>query len=323
MAWTRVVRALLNDAAAFSEDDAYLLLAAALDDGIGALELGAMLAILHARGVTLPQLLGFGRALNERHFRLTAPPASVRPVVFSSQAGTHNEPNLLPLLAIILQRLGVPVLMHGALNGGGGTATAYVLRELGIMPCGNLGQAEMRLHDRKLAFVPTAALAPGLADLLALRSRLGFDDLAQLLAKLLNPFDGEALLVVAPSVDGERGLLREFLRLYDCNALLLDGTEGEAFANPRHRPELEYIRAGTADLLFAAEPGPIRKLAALPSADAASTARWIRRVIDGDVPLPMPLVNQLACCLYGAGYTDDLNQAKAIIAVETGSLTTA
>jgi hypothetical protein len=38
------------------------------------------------------------------------------------------------------------------------------------------------------------------------------------------------------------------------------------------------------------------------------------------VPLPLPLVNQIACCLYGAGYTQDLNQAKAIAAVETGSL---
>jgi hypothetical protein len=31
-------------------------------------------------------------------------------------------------------------------------------------------------------------------------------------------------------------------------------------------------------------------------------------------------VNQIACCLYGAGYTADMNQAKAIAAVQTGSL---
>lgn len=324
MSWARAVRKLLDDASdvdPFSEHDAYQLLAAMLDDGIETLEQGAVLALLQARGVTLPQLLGFCRALSERRFRLAVPPAPVRPVVFSSHAGTHDEPNLLPLLALVLQRLGVPVLLHGALNGGGRIATAHVLRELGVMPCAHLAQVQMALDERKLAFAPTAVLAPGLADLLALKSRLGFDDLAQLLAKLLNPFDGEALLVVAAGLDGERGLLREFLRAYDCNALLLDGTEGEAFANPRRRPELEYVRAGTADLLFEAEAGPIRHLGALPSGgDAASTARWIRRALDGEAPLPLPLVNQLACCLYGAGYTDDLNQAKAIVAVETGSL---
>lgn len=328
MNWARAVRKLLDDASGddpFSEHDAYQLLAAMLDDGIEALELGAALALLQARGVTLPQLLGSCRAMDERRFRLAAPSASsVRPVVFSSYAGTHEEPNLLPLLTLVLQRLGVPVLVHGSLNGGGRIATAHVLRELGVMPCVNLTQAQRALDEHKLAFVPTAVLAPGLADLLALKSRLGFDDFAQLLAKLLNPFDGEALLVVAAGLDGERNLMREFLRAYECNALLLEGTEGEAFANPRRRPQLEHISAGAVDVLFEAEAGPIRHLGALPSAgDAASTAHWIRRALDGGVPLPLPLVNELACCLYGSGYTDDLNQAKAIVAVETGSLVAA
>ena len=324
MGWARVVRELSDHAGsddALAEGDAYQLLAAMLDDGIEALELGAVLALLQARGVTLAQLLGFYRALNERCFRLARPPALVRPVVFSSHAGTHEEPNLLPLLALALPRLGVPVLVHGALNGDGRVATAHVLRELGVMPCASLTQVETRLDEHKLAFVPTAVLAPGLADLLALKSRLGFNDLAQLLAKLLNPFEGEALLAVAVGTVRERCLLREFLCACDCNALVLEGTEGEAFANPRCRPELEYVHAGTADLLFEAEAGQFQSAAAAPSsADSASTARWIRRVLDGEAPLPLPLVNQLACFLYGAGYTDDLNQAKAIVAVETGSL---
>jgi hypothetical protein len=34
----------------------------------------------------------------------------------------------------------------------------------------------------------------------------------------------------------------------------------------------------------------------------------------------MPIVNEIACCLYGAGLTEDLNQAKAIVAVEMHSL---
>jgi hypothetical protein len=41
--------------------------------------------------------------------------------------------------------------------------------------------------------------------------------------------------------------------------------------------------------------------------------------MDGAMPLPMPIVNEVACCLYGAGLTADLNQAKAIAAVETHS----
>lgn len=326
MSLASLIRKLLDEGAgdSFSERDAYQLFAAVLDDGIETLELGAVMTLLEARGVTFSQLLGFGSALNERRFCIAAPVALVRPVVLSSHAGTLAEPNLLPLLALVLQRLGVPVLVHGALNGDGRVATAHVLRELGVMPCASLTQVQMRLDEQKLAFVPTAVLAPGLADLLALKSRLGFDGLARLLAQLLNPFEGVALLVVAANSAKERRLLKEFLCACDCNALLLEGTEGEAFANPRRRPELEYIHAGTADLLFEAEAGQFQSAAASPSpADPASTARWIRRVLDGEAPLPLPLVNQLACFLYGAGYTDDLNQAKAIVAVETGSLVAA
>ena len=324
MSWAKFAKKLVEGVpsnAALSERDAYLMLGAMLDGGMEALELGALLALFQMRGVTLSQLPGFFRALNERGLRLAMPPAPVRPVVFASHAGTRDEPNLLPLLALALRRFGVPVLVHGALNGDGRVATAHVLRELGVMPCASLTQAETALDQHKLAFVPTAVLAPGMADLLALKSRLGFNDFAQLLTKLLNPFNGEALLAIAADSTEERRLLREFLCAGDFNALLLAGTEGEAFANPRCRPELEYIHAGTTELLFEAEAVPFQSPAVSPPpTDPASTARWIQRVLDGETPLPLPLVNQLACFLYGAGYTDDLNQAKAIVAVETGSL---
>jgi anthranilate phosphoribosyltransferase len=60
-----------------------------------------------------------------------------------------------------------------------------------------------------------------------------------------------------------------------------------------------------------------------PSPDPSATALWIRRALSGKVPLPLPLINQLACCLYATGYTADMNQAKALVAVEAGSLVAA
>jgi anthranilate phosphoribosyltransferase len=46
-------------------------------------------------------------------------------------------------------------------------------------------------------------------------------------------------------------------------------------------------------------------------------------VLDGHSPLPQPLANQLACCLYASGYADDFNQAKAIVAVEANGVAVA
>jgi anthranilate phosphoribosyltransferase len=307
------------------EREARELLAVMLDAGMGDLELGAVLALLEAKPVTFSELLGYSTALAARCSRLAAPSGRARPVVFACYHGVRDQLHLLPLVALVLQRLGVPVLVHGALDGGGGVAAAYVFRELGAYPCASLTLAQARLDADRLAFVPTAVLAPGLAELLSLKGRLGFGGFPRALATLLAPFDSGALHVAAAHGALGSGLLREYFAASGSTALLLEGTEGEAFADPRRRPRLEYIgAAGELSVLFEAEAAALKPPATLPLAvDAQSAAAWIRRAMAGETPLPSPLVNQIACCLYGAGHTDDMNQAKAIVAVETGSLAAA
>ncbi len=46
---------------------------------------------------------------------------------------------------------------------------------------------------------------------------------------------------------------------------------------------------------------------------ASGTGAWIVQVMREH--LPLPIRNQLAVCLYAAGYTADLNQARAITAI--------
>lgn len=300
------------------------VLAAMLDGGVAELELGALLTLLEHKPVTLAELSGYCAALAARCSRMKPPPGLAQPVVFHCYHGVRNQPHLLPLVALILQRLGVPVLAHGALDGAGGVAAASVFRELGVIPCASLAQAQARIEEHKLAFVPAAVLAPGLAGLLALKGRLGFGEFTRSLAKLMKPFESEALHVIGTDSVTGGALLREYLAAGGWRALLLDGVEGEAFADARSRPRLTYVAGHESQVLFEAEAATIRHAAALPATiDARAVAAWIRRAMAGEVPLPLPLVNQAACCLYGAGYTDDINQAKAIVAIETGSLAAA
>ena len=82
--------------------------------------------------------------------------------------------------------------------------------------------------------------------------------------------------------------------------------------------------AVSADTLFAAEYESLRAAPDLPAAvDAATSAQWIRGVLDRQIPLPKPIADQLACCLHASGYAEDLNQAKAFVAVEAYNLTLA
>jgi anthranilate phosphoribosyltransferase len=307
-----------------SEHDAGLLFGAMLDGGVPELELGALLVALQVRPVSLAELSGYTGAINERLFRLTPPPAKALPVVLPSYGGARDEPNLLPLLALLLQRFNVPVVVHGMLNGDGSIASAYVFRELGIMPCASLAQAQAALAKPGIAFVPTAVLAPGLADLLALRGRLGVRSIAHTVARLMDPFESDALRVVGVAQGVSLDLMRDFLLASGARALLLPATHGEPYADPLNRPRIEHLFEGEAQVLFEAETAVMKKIATLPeSANAAATAAWIRRALAGETPVPLPVVNQLATCLFAAGYTSDMNQAKAIVAVETGSLAAA
>lgn len=308
-------------------EDAQQLFAAMLDGGVPDLELGAILLALRVKTESVPELLGFAQAAAERVHHLQAPAGEVRPVVIASYSGARRQPNLTPLVALLLQRMGLPVLVHGTLEGQGRVASAYIFRELGILPCVTLGQAQTAMDKDKLAFVPTAVLAPGLATLLSLRSRLGVRNSAHTVAKLIDPFaggGGAALKLVSVTHPEVLLKLHEYFIATGDTALLMRGTEGEPYANPRRRPKIEFFRDGAGQVLFEQEHTPADQLAQLElNIEAKATAEYIRKVMSGSAHLPLPIVNLLACCLYGAGYTTDFNQAKAIVAVETRSVAAA
>ena len=309
-----------------SQEDARQLMGAMLDGGVPDLEFGALLIALRMKGETLDELLGFEQAVNARLYKLAAPSAGPRPVVIPSYNGARHHPNLTPLIALWLRQFGVPVLVHGEMEGHGRVTSMQVLRALDILPCTTLAQVETRLANERLAYVPTSVFSPGLAAQLSARNRLGVRNSAHTLVKLIDPFEGEDtnLRLISFSHPEEQVLLADFLAATGGNALLMRGTEGEPYANPMRRPELVFFEDGAPRVLFEAESGPIKSLPALPdTCDAASTAAWIKRVLAREAPAPLPLVNQLACCLYASGYSQDFNQAKAIAAVEIGSLAAA
>lgn len=304
-----------------SLDEACALFGAMLDGGVPDFELGALLIALRAKGECAEEIEGAAAALAKR---TNALPCQIDkpPVILPSYGVSRQFANLTPLLALLLQRFGVPVLIHGELDSHGGVGTAYVLRELGVMPAASVSRAELALLQDGIAFVPIGVLSPGIAQLLVLRNRIGLRHIAHQVVKLLIPMpQTAALTLISATLPAYLQNFRTICSRQRRQALILLGTEGEPFADPRRRPEIELSRDGKLEMLFGAETASFTPPAPPPAAsDASATARWIRSVLAGQVPVPVPLVNQLACCLYGVGYAKDMNQAKAIAAVETGSL---
>ncbi len=298
-------------------EEAEQLYAAILDGGVPDLELGAIMLALRMKGESRDEMSGFLRAVDSRIHALDRPAVEARPIVLPSYNGARKGANLTPLLALMLQRFGVPVLVHGLLEGFGRVSSGRVLRELGVMPASTLGQVQLSLEKEGLAFAPLSILCPGLSDQLALRARLGLRNCAHSLVKMLDPFRGEGVLIAAATHPPYLDLMRDLLLEKNQEALLLRATEGEPFANPKRRPKIEHIRAGVCTTLFEAEHDSIKSLPHLPEeADARTTAQWTARVLDGRLPLPLPLANQLVCCLHASGYARNFNEAKALVAVE-------
>ncbi len=298
-------------------DEARQLYGAMLDGGVPELELGAITVALRLKGESVEEMLGFLAALNERHYALQRPVGRLRPVVIPSYNGARKGINLTPLLALLLKRYGIPVLVHGLIEGYGRVTSAQIFREFGLMPSASILQAQQMLDESSLAFVPLSAISPGLNSLLLLRSRLGLRNSAHSLVKMLDPFRGEGLMLAAATHPDYLEMMRAVISAQGGHALLARATEGEPYANPKRRPRIEYLHEGGCDVLFEAEHDSLKTLPNLPeSCDAKTSADWVRRVLEGEMALPSPIANQLACCLYASGYADDFNQAKAIVAVE-------
>ncbi len=297
---------------------AQALFAAMLDGEVPDLERGAILVAMRIKGESLAESLGFLDALGARAARVAAPGDRPRPVVLASYNGARRGPNLTPLVALLLARYGVPVLVHGlagagSLDAGGGdddapddasygrVTSARILNELGVPPSPTVIDAEARLRRSGVAYLPTSVLSPGLARLLATRERLGVRSSAHNVVKLLDPFGGAAVRVVSVSHPDYLDRMREVLAATAADAMLLRGTEGEPFANPKRCPRIELFLRGELARCTEAEEGAIEAVPALPDgSDAQATAEWIGEALAGSQAVPAPIVQQLGCLLEAA-----------------------
>jgi len=277
-----------------SVEQAEALFGDMMDGRVPDLELGAIILSMRIKAESLDELLGFQRAMDARSTTIAVPPGP-RLVVLPTYNGARRQANLMPLLALLLAREGVPVLIQGRHDFDTRVSPFALLDALDIHPAASIADAEGQLATRRLACLPLDTLAPGLAPLLALRPRLGVRNSAHTLAKLLDPAPGHSVRVVSMTHPEYLERIHAHLVAQGGVAMLLRGTEGEAFANPRRRPRLEVFIHGQASVAFPAEEGGAPPIEGQPDdPEVQANAALIRAMLDGSLPVPQPILDQVA-----------------------------
>ena len=278
-----------------TREQARALFSAVFAGEVSDLALGALLVALRVKGESVEELAGMMDALapHMRPMRLASRRAI--PVLIPTYNGARKLPNLVPLLALMLAREGVPVLVHGAHQETSRVGTFQILEALGHPAASTITDAEQSIEERHLAPVPIEVLSPDLARLIDVRLEVGVRNSGHTLAKLALPNGiggGAACRLVAVTHPDFLKLMREFFAASPANVFLMRGVEGEPVVRLHAPQPIEEVHADGRFVTHLIAEGEAQ--VSLPSRDAQATAQWTRSVLEGKTPVPVALARQAA-----------------------------
>jgi anthranilate phosphoribosyltransferase len=207
---------------------------------------------------------------------------------------------LTPLLALLLAREGLPVLLHGMRTEKRRVLASDVLLALGIPAL----TAPEKIATGSVAHIDTRHLHAGLARLLAVREVVGLRNAGHSAVKIMNPCAGAAVVVTSYTHPEYYEMLQATFGAMHMTALLSRGLEGEVAADPRRTPRYDAFVSGVHQLLQDQQPGTAADVPGLPTEiDIDTTARYTRQVLDGHLPVPPALAQQVEHILHLAAQT--------------------
>jgi len=194
-------------------------------------------------------------------------------------------------------------LVHGVTEDAGRVTSAEIFQALGILPVCSHQEAEQQLQQGLPVFMPIEILAPRLAQLLALRKKLGLRNSTHTLVKILQPFEQPALRLTSYTHPEYALMLTDFFSGSEDadrgDVLLMRGTEGETVANTRKGQQIDWFHDGLKTTLAEIQTASDSTLS-IPI-DAKGTAQWIETVMSGHEPVPHKIAEQVRHCMMAAG----------------------
>lgn len=277
-----------------TREQARELFAAIFAGEVAEVALGAILVALRIKGETVDELAGMMDALapHVRPMRVQARRAI--PVLIPTYNGARKLANLVPLLALLLAREGIPVIVHGAAQETSRVSTFQILEHLGHRVAATITEAEDRLDERHIVPVPIDVLSPDLGRLIDVRLEVGVRNSGHTLAKLVLPngvAGSAASRLIAVTHPEFLKLVRDYFSAKPANVFLMRGVEGEPVVRLHAPQPIEEIRAQGELVTHLIGDGDAAY--PLPSRDAIATAQWTRDVLEGRLAAPLALAREV------------------------------
>ena len=293
-------------------------------------QVGAFLALLHAKGETAEEVTGLARAMIDA--AVPCPLGETQAAAAVDLVGTGGDRlasiNVTTLAAFITAGCGVPVCKHGNRAASSSVGTADVLEALGVaIEVGPEGVARC-VAEAGMGFCFAQRFHPAMRFVGPVRKELGVPTVFNFLGPLINPARTRRQLVgvsdpaMAPIMAGVFGATGSR------HALIVhadDGLDELSVTSPSN--VLEVRGDGTGEFVvteWRVDPAALgfapATMADLRGGNAAFNAGVIRAVLEGERSARRDIgVLNAAAALIVAGRTDDLESGLALAAESVDS----
>ncbi|MCI0413378.1 anthranilate phosphoribosyltransferase [bacterium] len=147
---------------------------------------GTLLTAFHEKGETAQEIIGFAEAMREKSVRV--PLDGIKVLDTCGTGGDKkNTFNISTISAFVLAGCGIPIVKHGNRAASSACGSADLLEALSISYRMKPEQVPAALHASGFAFLFAPDYHPATKSVVAVRKRLGFPTIFNLLGPLTNP----------------------------------------------------------------------------------------------------------------------------------------
>ena len=269
---------------------------------------GAIFTMLHARGETIDELVGFAASMRSHVVAVVAPPGAIDTCGTGGDgAGTFNVSTCAAFVAV---GAGAVVAKHGNRAVSSSCGSADVLEALGGRLDDSAAAAARTIADTGFAFLFAPSFHPSMRHAMPARRALGVRTAFNFLGPITNPAGVQRQVVGVSDADAAPRIARVMARLGTEHALVVHGEDGLDELTLAAASVIHEVRDGDVTTRriepesFGLERVPV---SAIAGGDAERNAAIVREVLGGVAGAARDVVVlNAAAALVVAGIAHDL-----------------